>query len=251
MMEHRWSLGRTGRSIFAWFRSISFALGALVAISCGGHGVCPAAPDLPPECWEEQRAQLLFSELALRALEVYGRFDPLLYETNTEGSELRVRENLPIRNRARFPEFEAARRRLNADVAARSLFAVARAKALAACGEGGCPPTAYSIKITPVPSSEETVLSSYRWDVIDGAAPELGHVTKGFLVQYSVPDAKCAKSIAAPQVTSASSGVLMVSGPCPGGTTDGDCCIDPDGNRKKWTYILGIPCCKGSCPKKH
>jgi hypothetical protein len=126
---------------------ISWPVGLLLVLAGCGHSIPHVEQPqdiLTPDCLEWAHVQEPLATLGLRALELFGRVDPGLY-TMGEGSQ-----GLRWRDGATPPELAPLLDTLNGDPKARDAFVRGYSNALQICGESGCPPTRYPVKVSPL-----------------------------------------------------------------------------------------------------
>jgi hypothetical protein len=149
-------------------------------------------PDgVPPICWEQQRARLALGELAVRAMEAYGRIDPGIYQRAAEGGEVLERQGLVPQRPEQVAAFRQALQTVNASEPARLALAIGLAATAVACDERECPPNTYAIQVT-AEQLEDDDGTIYRWRVTDAAPPTIKQWRDGFMRLYSYPSFECA-----------------------------------------------------------
>jgi hypothetical protein len=183
-------VGRRNAGLGRWF-----ALGVAAAALAGGLAACretpqPISPRRVPhvDCREQQLIQLKLEELAMSAMETFGRIDPYLFEGSLESGKLSVNGE-PQERRGFRPQLERALKTVESDGQALRTFLAGQAAARVTCGKD-CPPTVYEFDVRREQLPEGDGFTDH-FEVRSSEGPSDIEWKEGFLRQYTYAQPEC------------------------------------------------------------
>jgi hypothetical protein len=182
-------------------RNILVALGAIAAVLVAvllvlgrPHPGPIEDPPISDACWDQLGVQQRLAELAIRAMETYGRIDPALYDVASDNDRIRVDPSAqplePREDAEPLRRFQAALQTINDNERLRRALRAGHSDALKACA-GYCPPNVYPVDLTLVSVPKNPEAGLYKWKEKKDV-PTDPEWTLGFLNLYGgAPIASC------------------------------------------------------------
>lgn len=147
------------------------------------------SPDPPAECAAQQLYQRRLEQLAMGAMETFGRIDPFLFERSDSGELLAPKDTSEPRRQFR-ENFEGMLKRIQAeDPEFAGRFLEGQAAARKVCGEIGCPRNEYTIHIERRQLANDD--GSIDYFEVEGENRPSDSEWQSFLRQYTFAEPRC------------------------------------------------------------
>jgi len=227
-------------------RMLCLAVTTLVTSACAELQTPPAIPPavLSDDCLEFARAQEALAELALQAMQNYGRIDPGLYARDEKGGFVVIGEGA-VKDATLRQKFDATLARVNATGPFLAAFSRGYAAAQEECSKEACPAVGYTFDVQRIPT-ERKKDQLYHWTV--KGAPPPAAAWRGFARLYEARPELCPVPSSL-VIESRVSGIAQTSGlfdHLPGDAALGDPCSCYYAGSKN---LPTSPC--SSCPYRY